>query len=294
MYSSDCMLLPVVFASSLMVVASSSAPGVYLITGATEGLGLAAAHQVARQGHIVIVHGRSRAKVDGVVQQLTASGATAHGVVADLSSMVETRRLGEEVSAAWPSLNGLLNNAGSFDGDYSGERVVTEEGNEYTLAVNVLAPFLLTAMVLPSLRASGRGRVVISSSVSQGAGERLDDLQLEGGSDAHTAYSLSKLCDAMLSAELHERYGDPPRLTFNTMDPTQQIGMGADTKMLRAGWGAWGRPPAEATISADMLVGKEWEARSGHGFSSRREVASSAARRALWDKCVQLTGAEYP
>ena len=63
----------------------------------------------------------------------------------------------------------------------------------------MLAPFLLTALLLPSLRASGRGRVVISSSVSMGAADALSDLQLESRYDGHRAYSLSKLCDAMLS-----------------------------------------------------------------------------------------------
>ena len=87
--------------------------------------------------------------------------------------MSDVRKLGENVAKGHPSLRGLLNNAGSFDGDYTGERVVTAEGNEYTLAVNVLAPFLLTALLLPSLRASGRARVVISSSVSMGAADAL-------------------------------------------------------------------------------------------------------------------------
>lgn len=160
------------------------------------------------------------------------------------------RRLGREVSAAVPSLDGLLNNAGSFDGDYTGSRLESVDGNEYTLAVNVLAPFLLTSLLLPSLRASGAGRVVISSSVSMGAANRLGDLQLERSYDGHTAYSLSKLCDAMISQELHARYGDPPRLTFNTMDPTAECGMGCDTKMLRAGWGGWGAPTSKCAPPA--------------------------------------------
>jgi hypothetical protein len=179
---------------------SSSSPSrSFLVTGATEGLGLAAAKQLVKAGHTVLVHGRNAPKVDGVVRSLEASGGRAVGYVADLSSMAQVRQLGSEVAEAWPSLDGLLNNAGSFDGDYTGKRVVTDEGNEYTLAVNVLAPFLLTSLLLPSLRASGSGRVVISSSVSMGEAGSLDDLQLESGYSGHRAYSLSKLCDAMLS-----------------------------------------------------------------------------------------------
>lgn len=285
---------------ALGMVATASAPRSVLVTGATEGLGLAAAHQLVEAGHTVLVHGRNAPKVERVVASLEASGGKAVGYTCDLSDMAQVRRLGAEVSAAWPALDGLLNNAGSFDGDYTGQRVVTEEGNEYTLAVNVLAPFLLTSLLLPSLRAStsAAGRVVFASSVSMGAASSLGDLQLERGYSGHQAYSLSKLCDAMLSQELHARYGgDASRLTgqltFNSMDPTSQIGLGADTKMLRAGWGSWGAPASQATISAEMIAGAAWEGRSGEGFSSRREIADTAARRQLWDECVRLTGAVF-
>jgi len=140
----------------------------FLVTGATDGIGLATCDQLVRAGNTVLVHGRSPDKVQRVVAELNSLRADAAvGYVADLSSMAAVRRLGAEVAAANPALDGLLNNAGSFDGDYTGERVVTEDGNEYTLAVNVLAPFLLTSLLLPALRASGAGRVVISSSVSQ-------------------------------------------------------------------------------------------------------------------------------
>ena len=270
-----------------------------LVTGSTDGLGLAAAQQLTRAGHDVLVHGRSPTKVERVVQTLNAErseGRVAKGYVADLSLMAEVRRLGAEVAADYPKLDGLLNNAGSFDGDYTGKRLETAEGNEYTLAVNTLAPFLLTALLLPSLTAAGAARVVISSSVSMGDADSLGDLQLAqpGRYSGHRAYSLSKLCDAMLSQELHQRYGDPPRLTFNTMDPTMQVGMGADTKMLRRGWGDWGGACSDATVSADMMSAEEWGRKSGQGFASRREIADAASRQKLWARCVELTGADYP
>jgi NAD(P)-dependent dehydrogenase (short-subunit alcohol dehydrogenase family) len=166
-----------------------------LVTGATAGLGLAAAHHLVARGHTVLVHGRTPSKVDETVRALAAKGGSATGYVADLSSMADVRRLGVEVAKDHPALDGLLNNAGSFDGDYTGRRLETAEGNEYTLAVNVLAPFLLTSLLLPSLRASGHGRVVISSSVSMGEAQALGDVQLTSGWSGHRAYSLSKLCD---------------------------------------------------------------------------------------------------
>lgn len=70
--------------------------------------------------------------------------------------------------------------------------------------------------------------------------------------------------------------------------------MGADTKMLRAGWGNWGGSPDKATISADMMVDEYWAGKSGEGFSGRREIANPAIRKRLWDECIALTQAPYP
>ena len=100
---------------------------VVLVTGSTEGIGLATAHQLCAKGVTVLVHGRTSLKVQAVVDALKEKGGLATGYTADLSSMAEVRRLGAEVAAAWPSLDGLLNNAGSFDGDYTGKKVVTPE-----------------------------------------------------------------------------------------------------------------------------------------------------------------------
>ena len=137
---------------------SALAMPTFLVSGATEGIGLATAHQLVDYGHTV--HGRDAATVERTVGVLTANGqGDAAGYTADLSSMAAVRALAADVASTWPrALDGLLNNAGSFDGDYSGWRLVTSEGNEYTLAVNVLAPYLLTSLLLPALRASGAGR----------------------------------------------------------------------------------------------------------------------------------------
>merc|ERR1719464_1179790 len=129
-------------------------------------------------------------KVEQTVDQIrskTGCGSV-HGVVADLSLMEEVRRLADEVRSRFPKIHGLLNNAGTFDGDYTGRRVVTLEGNEYSLAVNVMAPFLLTSLLLDSVEASGSGRVIITSSMSAGYSRGLSDLQLKQSCSAHSAY----------------------------------------------------------------------------------------------------------
>ena len=107
----------------------------------------------------------------------------------------------------------------------------------------------------------------------------------------HRAYSLSKLADAMLVFELHDRYGDAPRLVFNTMDPGT-----VNTKMLAAGWGMCGIPVSQATTSFKMLTDDRWGTVSGeaNGCGIAPQMRDPAARRALWERCVELTGAVYP
>jgi len=258
---------------------------VFLVTGATDGIGEFTAELLARQGCTVLVHGRNPDKVERVVQRL---GPKTQGFVADLSLLSEVSRLGEEVAAQHPVIHGLLNNAGTFDGDYTGRRKVTAEGNEYSLAVNVLAPFLLTSLLLENVKASGFGRVLITSSISAGSNEGLTDLQCETSWSDHHSYSLSKLCDAMIAMELDARYGDPPRLCFHTMDPGT-----VNTKMLIRGWGACGINVRQATTSFEMLTQDEFQSSSGSGKSyccgEKRE-----SWKKLWEELVQLTGAVYP
>jgi len=277
--------------------AMASVPGlpplserVFMVTGSTDGIGKFTAEQLAKQGCTVLVHGRNPQKIDRTVKELQALAPTAkiHGFQADVSSMAEVRRLAEEVSKRFPVIHGLLNNAGTFDGDYSGRKVVTQEGNEYSLAVNVMAPFLLTSLLLGTVRASGYGRILVTSSVSKGDGDALDDLQLQHGWSGHRAYSLSKLCDAMMIKEMHKRYADPPRLCFHTMDPGT-----VDTKMLRAGWWSGGASVRTATTSFKMLTEDSFQASSGRCLGGG-EIEDDGKRAKLWKDLERLTGAKWP
>ncbi len=301
---------------SLSMPSSTAERRTILVTGSTDGIGKFTAGKLAADGHDVLVHGRSAERVQDTVEQLrrrAPAGATIEGYVADLSDMAQVRALAREIMAARPALDALANNAGTFDGDYTGTRKVrpihdedtlapyptpgpaaapqvTDAGHEYSLAVNVMAPFLLTSLLLPALRASpGGARVLVTSSISMGAGDALDDLQCARRWSGHRAYSLSKLCDAMLALEMHARYGDAPRLCFNTMDPGT-----VDTKMLNAGWGS-GAPVSTATRTYEMLTRPEWGERSGVcTCGTDREVNDPELRRKLWDDLVALTGAEWP
>mmetsp|Transcript_153325 Transcript_153325/g.489900 ORF Transcript_153325/g.489900 Transcript_153325/m.489900 type:complete len:433 (+) Transcript_153325:99-1397(+) len=267
---------------------------VFLVTGATDGIGKFTAERLAQIGAVVLVHGRKEARVQRTVEEISerTGSKKVQGCIADLSLMKDVRALAAEVSGKFPVIHGLMNNAGTFDGDYTGKRVVTSEGNEYSLAVNVMAPFLLTSLLLKNVQASGEGRVVIMSSMSAGYSQGLSDLQLEKSYSAHDAYSLSKLCDAMIAMELHGRYGDPPKLCIHTLDPDPTSSW-IDTKMLRAGWSSGGHPVSRATASFQMLT----EAKYGKSSGARWGCSGGGSRAQqdkLWSDLVALTGAEWP
>lgn len=268
----------------------------YFITGATDGIGEHTAMKLAKLGATVAVHGRNKQKVDRVVERLRKAGSTkATGFVADLSVLSEVRALGKRVAAEFPVIDGLANNAGTFDGDYTGRYKQSADGNEYTLAVNVLAPFVLTSILLPCVRRSKQGRILVTSSISQGCADGLDDLQLKRRWSGHRAYSLSKLCDAMIVFELHEKYGDPPKLTVNTMDPGT-----VNTKMLLSGWGACGIPVSSADNTFNLLTREDLSNTSGKYFcgsapsSPMVEVRDPKCRQKLWQDLTKLTGTKWP
>lgn len=240
-----------------------------------------------------MIHGRNETKIQATLTELQrlTNNNKLHGFKADLSLLSEVRQMASDVDARFPVLHGLLNNAGTFDGNYTGQRQDTQEGNEYSLAVNVLAPFLLTSLLLCNIQASGAGRVIITSSCSSGCADKLQDLQLRkepGSWSKYTAYSLSKLCDALMIEEMNTRFGNAPYLCFHTMDP----GM-VDTKMLRAGWFSGGSSVRTATASFQMLTEDRFQLKSGLNLGGGT-YRNNEAKQKLWEDLVSLTDAEWP
>src|SRR5262245_59857299 len=133
-----------------------------LITGATNGIGLAAAEALAAAGANVAIVGRSEASVRVAAARISAAakGATITTFVADLSSQAAVRVLAAEVLARWPKLDVLINNAGAV----YGARQLSKDGIELTWAVNHLAPFLLTSLLIERLKASAPARIITTAS----------------------------------------------------------------------------------------------------------------------------------
>lgn len=167
---------------------------IILITGATSGIGKAAALALAKDGAHIILHGRDGRKANAVRQEIVSqTGNSAVDVVlANLSVLAETRRFAHELQQRYQRLDVLINNAGIMMGR---QREVTTEGYEVTLAVNFLAPILLTTLLLPLLQKSPEGRVinVASSAHKQSAQTDFTDWQLEKGYNPMRAYGNAKL-----------------------------------------------------------------------------------------------------
>lgn len=188
-----------------------------LITGATNGIGKAAAQAIAAQGNRVAIVGRNAAKTEAAAAELrqTSGNPAVDFLLADLSSMAEVRRLAAEFTARYERVDVLINNAGAF---YM-RREVNDDGLEKTFALNHLSYFLLTNLLLDTLKASAPARVVnVASGAESGARVDWDDLQLAKKYRSFNAYALSKRFNLYFTYELARRLAGTG-VTVNAMHP---------------------------------------------------------------------------
>jgi retinol dehydrogenase-14 len=190
---------------------------VVMVTGATGGIGKATAIGLATMGARVGITGRDPIRAEQAAADIRiASGNPAvDAFAADLSSQAEVRRLAGAVLDAYPRLDVLVNNVGGF----WAHRHPTADGLEHTFALNHLAPFLLTNLLLDRLKASAPARVVTVSSGAQSAGRiDFDDLQGARSYSGQRAYSQSKLANILFTNELARRL-QGTRVTANSVHP---------------------------------------------------------------------------
>jgi NAD(P)-dependent dehydrogenase (short-subunit alcohol dehydrogenase family) len=186
-----------------------------LVTGATNGIGKATAMGLASLGARVAIVGRDRSRAETVAHEIIADGGLAEVFVADLSSHAGVRRLADEVLVRLPRLEVLVNNVGG----YWRSRHVTVDGIEHTLALNHLASFLLTGLLLPRLSAGGHGRVVTVASNVQAVGRiHFEDLQGVRKYSGGRAYNQSKLANVLFTYELARRTAGTG-VTANVLHP---------------------------------------------------------------------------
>ena len=271
---------------------------VCVVTGATSGIGKAAATALARMGSQVVLVGRDRGRAEAAAAEVGAIGTVPPKVeIADLASLEQVRALAGRL-ASLERVDVLINNAGLV----LGERRVTEDGFEHVFAVNHLAPFLLTSLLLPKLTGSAPARVVtVTSDAHSAAKLDLDDPGQEHGWNSWRSYANSKLANILFTRELARRL-DGTGVTANSAHPgTVRTGFGREGKpLLRLGT-TIARPfflsPERGADTIVYLASSPDVAGQTGGYYVKRQrrEPSAAARddataRRLWDISEKMTG----
>jgi retinol dehydrogenase 12 len=273
---------------------------VCLLTGATRGIGRAAADALARAEMTLVLVGRDKARVEETVREVRAATGQGNveGLVADLSLRSEVRRLASEVRARYPRLDVLVNNAGAI----FTRREETSEGTEKTLALNHLGYFLLTLELLDLLKASAPSRVVnVASEAHRGTRLDFDDLENKKDYSGLRVYAQSKLMNVLFTAELARRLAGTG-VTVNSLHPgVVATGFGHNTPglfkfLVQLGAPFLTTPEKGARTLVYVATSKEVEGVTGKYFNkSREERPSPRARdpemaRKLWEASERLVG----
>ena len=258
-----------------------------LITGSTDGIGRQTALDLARMGATILLHGKNHGKAQAVLREIkhTTNNEKVTIFTADLSSQSLIRSMAEEIHNQYDHISVMINNAGVF----LTSRKTTVDGLEMTFAVNHLAPFLLTLLLLDLIKKGAPSRIINVSSMTHSSTIDFNNLQGERCYNGYDSYSRSKLCNILFTYELAERL-EGKGVTVNCLHPGV-----INTKLLRAGWGG-GDPVTEGsktlvylasapelvTVSRKYFVNKAQETSSS--ISYNRNV-----RKRLWKISEKLT-----
>jgi NAD(P)-dependent dehydrogenase (short-subunit alcohol dehydrogenase family) len=243
-----------------------------LITGSTDGVGRVVAKRLAASGARVLVHGRDLERGRAVIAEIHAARhGEADFLQADLASLAEVRRLAAGVLASEERLDILINNAGIGSGGAAGQRAASHDGFELRFAVNYLAGFLLTHLLLPKILASAPARIVNVASLGQ-APLDFGDVMITHGYTGTRAYSQSKLAQIMFTIDLAEALTHRG-VTVNALHPATYM----NTTMVRQ---AGTTPISSVEDGADaimnLVASPSLEGRGGLFFDRQREARANA------------------
>ena len=267
-----------------------------MVTGANDGIGKATALGLAKMSASVVMVCRSRERGEATLADVREKTGNSNIslVVADLSFQAAIRKLVRDFEARYPALHVLINNAGIIPR----ERTVTVDGLEMQFAVNHLAPFLLTNLLLDLLKASAPARIVnVASEVHHDGSIHFEDLQSERSYRPYYAYAQSKLANVLFTYELARRLqgtGVTPNCLHPGVVATKLLadGMGIPRTELRMGIS----PQEGARTSLYLATSPEVEGVSGKYFVNRRPAQSSkeshdrAVAKRLWQVSADLVG----
>jgi NAD(P)-dependent dehydrogenase (short-subunit alcohol dehydrogenase family) len=262
-----------------------------LITGSTDGVGRKVAVELGRLGATVLVHGRNTQRARDVVAEIGGHGGRAEFYAADLASLSQVRSLAATIEQDHDRLDVLVNNAGIGTRSGGPQRRTSADGHELRFAVNYLAGFLLTRLLLPLIRSSAPARIVNVASAGQ-APIDFGDVMLLQRYDGAQAYMQSKLAQIMFTIDLAEEL-QGTGVTANALHPATYMA----TAMVREAGVA---PVSTVEEGADailaLIVSPALEGRSGLYFNRRQEARAHAqaydreARRRLRELSLELTG----
>jgi NAD(P)-dependent dehydrogenase (short-subunit alcohol dehydrogenase family) len=264
-----------------------------LVTGSTDGVGRMVAERLGQDGWRVLVHGRDRGRGEQVVASINAGRGSAEFLQADISAFAKVRRLADAVQRATKRLDLLINNAGIGSGGPQGTRQTSADGHELRFAVNYLAGFLLTDLLLPLLKASAPARIVNVSSLGQQALD-FSDVMLTREYSGIRAYRQSKLAQILFTIDLAKEL-EGKDITVNALHPATFM----DTKMVRD----FGTPRSTVEEGAlailKLATSAGVEGRSGLYFNGQEEARADAqaydpeARQRLKRLSLELTGLSF-
>jgi NAD(P)-dependent dehydrogenase (short-subunit alcohol dehydrogenase family) len=260
-----------------------------LITGSTDGVGRVVAERLGEAGTRVLIHGRDRQRGERVVATIKAAGGAAEFLAADFASLAEVRRLADTVRKTETRLDILVNNAGI--GTAGTSRLISNDGHELRFAVNYLAGFLLTYLLLPLIRQSTPARIVNVASAGQQAID-FRDVMLARGFSGSRAYCQSKLAQIMFTIDLARELADAD-VVVTALHPATYM----DTSMVRrAGVTPISTVEEGAKAILQLAVSPAVAGRGGRYFSGLKEARANAqayddvARRELRALSLRLTG----
>jgi len=285
-------------------------PQVMIVTGATNGIGQAAAIELARRGHHVGIVARNPKKADATVlrMQAVSRGAPVDVFIGDLSLMADTRKVAAEILDRHEHIDVLINNAGI----QLNEQRATSEGLPELIAVNYLAPWLLTSLLYDRLVASAPARVVVTASEAHRMGRTVDpdtiltDTSAFGRGGAMLAYGKSKLLDVLFTMELADRLRGTgvtancgcPGLVATGLAGTDNLTDRVATALSRTPLVR--RPEQGARVLVRLATEPDFATRTGEFISSTPlagllptipAVRDVSLRRHLWDVTAKLLDA---
>jgi NAD(P)-dependent dehydrogenase (short-subunit alcohol dehydrogenase family) len=266
-----------------------------VVTGSNSGIGKETALGLARLGTTVVMVCRDQSKGEAAQREIKqkSGNPSVDLLIANLSSQYSIRQLAQAVKVRYQEVHILVNNAGMIN---SRHRTVTIDGIEKTFAVNHLAPFLLTNLLLDHLKASAPARIVTVASSAQNA-INFDDLQHEKRYNVWEVYGQSKLATILFTYELARRL-EGSGVTANCLHPgVVSTNLAHDLHPLLQAMARllFTSPEKGAQNSIYVASSPEVEGKSGKYFVNQREARSSAASydlasaQRLWQESSQLT-----